>query len=92
MPCNEIASQRRRAGLDGALCEASRTPEYRRAAEITGLDESTLRTFVSIAGRFELLSRNNKLTYNHHKEAASLKRISTDKKGKLYQNEPKKVK
>ena len=57
---------------------------YKRAAEITGLDESTLRTFASIAGRFELLLRNNKLTYNHHKEAGSIKQIAQDKKGKLY--------
>ena len=57
---------------------------YKRAAEITGLDESTLRTFASVAGRYELLLRNNKLTYNHHKETASVKLIATDKKGKLY--------
>lgn len=57
---------------------------YKRAAEITGQDETTLRTFASIAGRFELLLRNNKLTYNHHKEVASIKLIGTDAKGKLF--------
>lgn len=60
---------------------------YKRAAEITGQAEETLRTFASIAGRFELLSRNNSLTYNHHKEVASLKLIATDSKGKLFLSE-----
>ena len=63
---------------NGNIAKLGKTEQA--AAEITGLDESTLRTFSSVAGRFELLLRNNKLTYNHHKEVASVKEIHEDSK------------
>ncbi len=60
---------------------------YKRAAEITGLTEGTLRDYLWVAGGFELSLRKDKLTYNHHKEVASLKEIHEDKKGKLFQSD-----
>jgi len=57
---------------------------YKRAAEITGLHPNTLEQFASNASRYELLCRHKDLTFQHHKEAASIKTIGTDKSGKLY--------
>jgi len=57
---------------------------YKRAAEITGLAEQTLRLHSSMAGQFELLTRINTLSYQHHREVASIKLIATDDDGKLY--------
>jgi N6-adenosine-specific RNA methylase IME4 len=52
---------------------------YKRAAEITGLTEGTL--------------RNDKLRWYHHSEVASIKQIADDKKGKLFlSDEPDKDK
>jgi len=51
---------------------------YKRAAEITGLDEGTLRNFTSISSSFELSLRNDKLRWYHHKEVASIKLTATN--------------
>ena len=56
---------------------------YKRAAEITGLDESTLRNYVWLSTAFDLALRRDKLSHRHHKEAASIKEIATDAAGKL---------
>lgn len=56
---------------------------YKRAAEITGLDESTLRNYVWLSTAFELSLRRDKLSHRHHKEAASIKQIATDADGTL---------
>ncbi len=37
-----------------------------------------------MSDRFELLSRNNSLSFAHHKEVASIKLIATAEDGKLY--------
>jgi N6-adenosine-specific RNA methylase IME4 len=50
---------------------------YKKAQEITGLDSGTLRQFASLSSRFELLSRNNNLTFKHHREVASIKLTGT---------------
>jgi len=57
---------------------------YKRAAEITGLNAGTLRDYAWVSGEFELSLRKDKLTYNHHKEVASVKQISEDEDGKLF--------
>lgn len=57
---------------------------YKKAAEITGLDDGTLRNFVSISSAFELSLRNDKLRWYHHKEVASVKLVAVDDKGKLF--------
>ena len=57
---------------------------YKRAAEITGMAEQTLRLHASMATQFEMLMRINNLSYQHHREAASIKLIAEDKEGKLY--------
>lgn len=57
---------------------------YKRAAEITGLDETTLRKFKSLADHFELCARAHTLSWRHHYELASLKHIASDKQGRLY--------
>jgi len=48
---------------------------YKRAAEITGMTEGTLRDFVWMAGAFELSFRKDSLSFRHHKEVASIKLI-----------------
>ena len=57
---------------------------YKRAAEITGLREQTLRLHASMAGQFELLMRINNLSYQHHREVASIEQIAEHDDGKLY--------
>lgn len=57
---------------------------YKRAAEITGQAEQTLRLHASMASQFELLMRLNTLSYQHHREVASIKQIAEDEDGKLY--------
>ena len=57
---------------------------YKRAAEITGLSEGTLRNFASMTGMFELSRRRDNLTFRHHQEVASVKLIATDDDGLLY--------
>lgn len=56
---------------------------YEKAAAILGVDEPSLRVYHSISGRFQLLLRNNNLTWNHHKETASLKKLAKNDDGKL---------
>ena len=56
---------------------------YKRAAEITGLAEDSLRGFASMAGRFELCLRRHNLGYGHHKEVQGLKTIEESPDGKL---------
>ena len=57
---------------------------YKRAADITGLSEETLKQYKWLSEGFELCNRLHELTWKHHREAASIKLISEDKKGKLY--------
>ena len=62
---------------------------YKRAAEITGLDQGTLRSFASLASSFHLSLRRDKLSYGHHKESQGIKLIAEHEDGKLYlSNEP----
>jgi N6-adenosine-specific RNA methylase IME4 len=56
---------------------------YKEAAKIVEMEPSSLRVYKSIAERFELLTRFNNLTWKHHYEVASLKRITETKDGKL---------
>ena len=56
---------------------------YKRAAEVTGFNDGTLRQFASLSSQFELLCRHNTLSYQHHREVASIKLIAEDAKGKL---------
>lgn len=55
---------------------------YEKAEGIVNIDKSSLRTLKSIAERYELLLRNNNLTWNHHKEVASLKKTYRPETGK----------
>lgn len=45
---------------------------YAEAAELTGYKEGSLRTAVWMAGQFDLSMRIDKLTWHHHRHAASL--------------------
>lgn len=45
---------------------------YAEAAELTGYKEQSLRTAVWLSGQFDVSMRINKLTWNHHRHAASL--------------------
>ena len=56
---------------------------YKRAAELLGVEEQTLRVFKSLSETLPLLIRINNLTFNHHREAASLKTIEEDNAGTL---------
>jgi len=56
---------------------------YKQAAEIIGLTPNVLEHYASLSRCFEHCLRKQDLTYSHHKEAASIKRIIKDKKGKL---------
>ena len=51
--------------------------------EILGLDENYLRQQRSLADRFELLDRSNKLSWRHHYEVSSVKTIEEDNAGTL---------
>ena len=57
---------------------------YKRAAEITGFTEGTLRDFMWMARAYELSSRKDNLSFKHHKEVASAKLIAEDEDGKLF--------
>jgi N6-adenosine-specific RNA methylase IME4 len=48
---------------------------YKKAGEILGLDQSILRHYKSLSGRFKLCLRKHNLSWNHHKESASIKKI-----------------
>ena len=56
---------------------------YERAAEITGYDESSLRKFASMSGKFELFRRRNNLTWGHHSEVSSIKQTTEHENGTL---------
>lgn len=49
---------------------------YKEAAEIIGLEESTLRAYKSQSEVLSIAVRNSNLTHAHHKEVASLKKTS----------------
>lgn len=57
---------------------------YKRANEITGLESRYLENLKQIADRFEITHRCVNLTWAHHREVASLKKIKENKKGKLF--------
>jgi hypothetical protein len=52
--------------------------KYSKAAEITGLDEGTLRNYSSIAGAFEASRRRDKLSVGHHALVASLPEVEQE--------------
>ena len=71
---HDNASPGRYLGTNRQMPNAS-TPDYggglyKRAAEITGQSEGTLRQYASLSSQFELLARTNNLSYRHHYEAA----------------------
>ena len=55
---------------------------YQEAARILGLEVAYLRQLKSLAVKYELLDRSNRLSWKHHKEVASIKRIE-ETNGKL---------
>jgi hypothetical protein len=61
---------------------------YKEAERIIGWAQTTLRDLKSIAERYELSLRNDKLSWNHHKEIASLKLIEGDEKGNYLLENP----
>jgi hypothetical protein len=46
--------------------------KYETALEQTGFEYGTLRNYASVAGRFELSRRRDKLSFGHHQAVASL--------------------
>lgn len=56
---------------------------YGKAEKILEIDEQQLRRFKMISDRFELLQRCNNLSFAHHYEVASIKKIEEKKDGKL---------
>ena len=56
---------------------------YKESANILGLEEQTLRRYKSMANTFSLLIRINNLSWQHHLEVSSIKKIKTLKNGKL---------
>jgi hypothetical protein len=66
---------------------------YKRAAEITGFNDGTLRQFASLSEQFQLLCRHNNLSYQHHREVASIKQIVEAEDGTLsLSDEPARLK
>jgi len=57
---------------------------YEKAAGILGLEEQTLRLHASMADRFQLLMRVNNLSWDHHRQVASIKTLAEADDGKLY--------
>lgn len=57
---------------------------YEKASIILGLEPQTLRVMASVANTLELLIRINNLSWNHHREVASIKRTEQEPSGKLY--------
>ena len=55
---------------------------YQEAEKVLGWAQTSLRDLKYIADQYEMSLRNDKLTWNHHKEVASLKTIEEDEKGK----------
>ena len=56
---------------------------YEKAAGILGLEESSLRQYKWLAGLFELSTRVDKLSFKHHEQVASVKKLAKDAAGKL---------
>jgi len=56
---------------------------YKESARILDSEEQTLRVYKSMADTFPLLIRINNITWNHHREVSSIKKIKTLKNGKL---------
>jgi len=56
---------------------------YKKAGKILEIDESQLRKIKSISERFEMLLRSNNLSWNHHYQVISIKKIKEKKDGKL---------
>jgi N6-adenosine-specific RNA methylase IME4 len=54
---------------------------YERAAAILDTPEQRLRQFKSLSSTFEVFSRQNNLSYSHHEQVASIKKLSDN--GKL---------
>lgn len=52
---------------------------YRRASDTTGLGYGTLRNYASVARRFPVSRRRDKLSFQHHAELASLPTAEQDK-------------
>jgi hypothetical protein len=55
-----------------AYGQAAYGGRYRAAVEATGLDYQTLRNYASVARRFPLSRRRDKLSFQHHAEVAAL--------------------
>jgi N6-adenosine-specific RNA methylase IME4 len=56
---------------------------YETASRILDSDVNALRQQKSMSEKFELLARANNLSWRHHYEVASIKKLGTDKNGKL---------
>ncbi len=56
---------------------------YERAAGILNVEISSLRTIKSVTEKYEMLLRNNNLSWNHHKELSAIKKVSKSKSGKM---------
>ncbi len=56
---------------------------YGKAAKLTGLNSNTLEQFASMSSRFENLCRHKDLSYEHHKQPASIKPIVEREDGTL---------
>jgi hypothetical protein len=62
--------------IDGKMQSIDGDRLYERAAGVLGLEEQTLRLYRSQSETLPLLIRINNLTWNHHREVASLKTIA----------------
>jgi len=60
---------------------------YKEASEILDVDEQQLRRFKMLSSRFELLQRCNNLSYAHHYEVASIKRVEVAEDGTLNESD-----
>lgn len=56
---------------------------YERAEQILGIDKGTLQNLKSIADKFKFSSRDENLSWRHHYEVASIKKLETNGKVKL---------
>lgn len=56
---------------------------YEEASRIIGYEPQSLRFLKSMAEKFQLLMRINNLTWNHHREVASIKKLEVKSDGKL---------
>lgn len=56
---------------------------YERAAGVLDIPEQRLRQFKSMSSTFELFSRQNNLSYSHHEQVSSIKKLSVNGKAKI---------